>query len=237
MDSNLYNKKTYTVLVAGDVDLSEYDLNKKVNPYIVYRFSERNKIRQQAITFYEEFLKNAKNIPEKELLLPFMQCKLQDIIEMSDEEYFEEISKGMIFDKNTGDALTDINPLGKYRSLTNADEKYTLPLKGKLFECQVGELELSNKTNEDSEKYAKHWDYIMNCAPFVKEEYISSYKDKETYVRLMTEPLFYNAFVSNKTGWLEQGDENQVQWVLTFNDRFIKDLPKDTKLKVYNFTR
>jgi hypothetical protein len=77
----------------------------------------------------------------------------------------------------------------------------------------------------------------MNCAPFVKEEYISSYKDKETYVRLMTEPLFYNAFVSNKTGWMEQGDENQVQWVLTFNDRFIKDLPKDTRLKVYNFTR
>ena len=237
MDSSLYNKKTYTVLVAGDVDLTEYDLNKKVTPYTVYRFSERDKIRQQAIIFYEEFLKNSKDIPNKDLLLPFIQCKLEDIQEMTDEEYFEEVTKNMIFDKTTGDALSDANPLGKYSSLTDANENYAIPLNGNSFECKVSELNLSKKGDEDKVKYAEHWDYIMECAPFVKEEYISTYKDKGTYVNVMTEPLFYNAFVSNETGWLEQGDENQIEWVLTFIDRFIKKLPQHTKLKVYNFTR
>jgi hypothetical protein len=49
--------------------------------------------------------------------------------------------------------------------------------------------------------------------------------------------LFYNAFVSNETGWMEQADEDQEQWVLTFYDRFIKPLPETTQLKIYNFKK
>jgi hypothetical protein len=51
------------------------------------------------------------------------------------------------------------------------------------------------------------------------------------------EPFFYNAFVSNETGWVEQGDENQVQWILKFRERFINNLPINTPLRVYNFTK
>ena len=53
----------------------------------------------------------------------------------------------------------------------------------------------------------------------------------------MTEPLFYNAFVSNETGWLEQTPTNQIEWVLTFREKFIDNLDKETDLKVYNFKR
>ena len=63
------------------------------------------------------------------------------------------------------------------------------------------------------------------------------YGDRETYISVMMESLFYNAFVSNETGWLEQGDENQIQWILTFRERFINNLPKNTPLRVYNFTK
>lgn len=49
--------------------------------------------------------------------------------------------------------------------------------------------------------------------------------------------LFYNAFVSEETGWIEQLDEDQEQWVLMFYDRFIKPLPETTKLKIYNFRK
>jgi hypothetical protein len=49
--------------------------------------------------------------------------------------------------------------------------------------------------------------------------------------------LFYNAFVSEETGWVEQADEDQEKWVLTFYDRFIKPLPDTARLKIYNFVK
>lgn len=237
MDSNLPHNKIYTVLVAGDVDLSDYDLNKQVSPYVVYKYNEKHKIREQAINVYQEFVQNINSKSNNQLLKPLIECKLQEIIEMTDEEYFEKVTNGMTFDNKTGDALNNINPKGRYRTIKEANEKYTVPLFEKSFECQVCDLDLTTKKDDLSEKYAEHWDYIMTCAPFIKEEYINNYKDKDTYVNVMTEPLFYNAFVSEKTGWLEQGDEDQIQWILTFKERFIDNLPKNTKLKVYNFTR
>ena len=71
----------------------------------------------------------------------------------------------------------------------------------------------------------------------VKESLISRYGNKETYVKVMMEPMFYNAFVSEETGWLEQSDEDQIQWVINFRERFIKNLSEDTNLRVYNFKK
>jgi hypothetical protein len=51
------------------------------------------------------------------------------------------------------------------------------------------------------------------------------------------EPMFYNAFVSEETGWLEQSDEDQIQWVINFRERFIKNLSEETNLRVYNFKK
>jgi hypothetical protein len=71
----------------------------------------------------------------------------------------------------------------------------------------------------------------------VKNNYINMYGTKDRYVKVMTEPLFYNAFLSDEIGWLEQCDENQVEWVLNFRERFIKKLPQDTLLTVYNYVK
>ena len=87
------------------------------------------------------------------------------------------------------------------------------------------------------EQYSKQWDSFMSGPQFSKNDFIRMYGDRETYISVMMESLFYNAFVSNETGWLEQGDENQIQWILTFRERFINNLPKNTPLRVYNFTK
>ena len=236
MDSNLLNKQ-YSVLVAGDVDLSIYDLTIPVAPYVVYEFNKRNDIRKQAINIYEELIKKLEVDTVNQLICQVMRIKLQDMREMTDEEYFEEATKGMMFDDNTGDALSTINPNGKFLTLSDPTPDTAVPLSGDKFICLAGDIVVKNIDKTLIEQYAQQWDSMMKMAPMVVDNYVKTYGDKEAFINVMTEPLFYNAFVSNETGWLEQGDENQVQWVLTFRERFINNLPKNTKLRVYNFTK
>lgn len=236
MDSNLLNKK-YTVLVAGDVDLSIYDLTKPVDPYVVYEYKNKKNIREQAIAIYDELIKKVESDPVNTLVCQMMRIKLQDIQEMNDEEYFEFATQGMEYDQKTGDALTTINPKGRFLTLTEPTINSAIPLCGEKFQCKVSDLIEKKADDKLIKEYSKQWDDLMKTAPMVKNNYVKLYGDKDTYVATMTEPLFYNAFVSNETGWLEQGDENQVQWVLSFKERFINKLSKNTTLKVYNFTK
>lgn len=239
MDSNTNQSEKYTVLVAGDVDLSKYDKNIPVETYVAYKFSERSKIKKIALQTYNELYKKItsdKNF--QPALSGLLLMKLQDIEEMTDEEYFEEVTKGMQYDEN-GDAITNINPNGKYIDLFEPSLLTAMPLKDVYFKCKVSELYPYKMNIIQQKKYEERWNDIMtgDYAPMVKENLINRYGDKETYLKVMTEPMFYNAFVSEETGWVEQSDEDQIQWVINFRERFIKNLPEDTKLKVYNFIK
>lgn len=236
MDSNLLNKK-YSLLVAGNVDLTEYDLTKQVPPYVAYEYAKRKEIRQQAITIYQDLLANLEKDPANVLICQVMRLKLEEMKEMSDEEYFESATQGMTYDKNTGDALSTINPKGRYSVLMEPSSTCALPLLDDKFQCLVKDIKIKETTRELIEEYSKQWDYFMEGAPMIKDDYLKLYGDRETYIATMSEPFFYNAFVSDETGWVEQGDENQIQWVLKFRERFINNLPITTLLRVYNFTR
>ena len=236
MDSNLLNRQ-YSVLVAGNVDLSIFDLTKPVEPYVVYEYSNRANIRKQAISIYEELIKNVEKDSINILLVQMMRAKLQEMNEMTDEEYFETATTGMIYDKKTGDALTTINPNGKYLTLSEPTLNSAMPLCGNKFQCLAGDITSIVPDGKMIEQYSKQWDSFMSGPQFNKNDFIRMYGDRETYISVMMESLFYHAFVSNETGWLEQGDENQIQWILTFRERFINNLPKNTPLRVYNFTK
>ena len=236
MDSNLYDKR-YSLLVAGNVDLYDYDLAKQVAPYVVYEYAKRKEIRQQAIDIYQDLLTTLEKDPVNILICQVMRLKLEEMNEMSDEEYFETASQGMTYDKNTGDALSTINPKGRYSTLIEPTLIHAVPLYDDKFQCLVRDIKIKEINKELIEEYSKQWDYFMKGAPIIKDDYIKLYGDRETFIATMSEPFFYNAFVSNETGWVEQGDENQIQWVLKFRERFINNLPINTPLRVYNFTR
>jgi hypothetical protein len=193
----------YTVLVSGDVDLTPYNLGVKVEPYVLYRYSERENIQQKTVELYRGLLEEMKDNPVVQSLLTL---KLQDIEELTPEEFFDEITKGCTYDEITGDAISDTNPQGKWLYLTEPTEETAVPL-----------FENSEHLFEGIK---------ANVVP-----------DTPPEAKTIHTALFYNAFVSEDTGWIEEIDENPQDWVLSFYDRFIKDLPDNTKLKVYNFTR
>lgn len=238
MDSNLHGFNVFfTVLVAGDVDMSKYDMNKTVEPYVAYKYSERNKLRLEAIRIYRDiYTKNLSN-PELSMFSDVLRFKIEEAEEMTDEEYFDNITNGMVVDKETGNALTTINPNGMYLTLTEPTLKTALSLKDDMFECKVKDVINKTATIEDIEKYSTYWDNVMNTPSVTRSNYLEQYKDKETYVKLMSNPFFYNAFVSEETGWVEQSLDKQMEWVFEFKDNFINKLDENITLRVYNFTR
>ena len=150
MDSNLQINRKYTVLVAGNVNLKDYDINKKVEPYVVYKYSDRKEIKESIINIYEKYI---ENIPkENSFLKEILSFKLQEIQEMTDEEYFEYATKDMKYDKKTGDALSTINPKGKYNLLSEADKENAMPLIGDSFQCKVKDLPIIVKNDEELER-------------------------------------------------------------------------------------
>lgn len=194
----------YTVLVCGNnVDLEQYNLNIRVPRYVRYKYSERKQIQDATIAMYKDTIKQMNDQPFIQSLL---QIKLNDLAEFTPEEFFEEITQGYYYDEKTGDALTDVNPNGKWLSLEIPTVDSAVPL-------------FNSKTT-----------------PFegIRKDVIP---DIDSDKKNINNALFYNAFVSSETGWIDELDENTEQWVMSFYDRFIKNLPSDTKLKVYNFTR
>ena len=93
----------------------------------------------------------------------FLNAKLQDLTEMTDEEYFEEATKGMTYDEKTGNALSTVNPNGRYKILQEPTIDTALPLIDGKFECFVKDIKNISKNidNEKKEFYESFWDDAM----------------------------------------------------------------------------
>ena len=197
------SKIKYSVLIAGDVDLSKYDKTKKVDKFIVYKYADREQLRETCISTHRHFAEEAFKAQ-----MPFIgeMCllKVNEYEEMTPEEFFQDFTNNPIFTyDDDGNAITDVNPDGRYTMLYEPTPETAVPL----FEGNL-------------------------TTPFygLRSEVIANPENIT-----LNNAIFYNAFVSEETGWKEQSDEDQKQWALTFYDRFIKPLPETTKLKIYNF--
>ena len=66
-----------------------------------------------------------------------------------------------------------------------------------------------------------------------KQAYFEKFETKENYITSNTAFWGY-AFLSDITGWLDAEDiEDQFVWMSNFYDLYIKNLPDDTLLTIY----
>jgi hypothetical protein len=66
-----------------------------------------------------------------------------------------------------------------------------------------------------------------------KETYFKKFETKENYVVSNTAFWGY-AFLSEKTGWVDASDtKDQFVWMAEYYNMFIKNLPEDTLLTIY----
>ena len=67
--------------------------------------------------------------------------------------------------------------------------------------------------------------------------YLKKFETKENY--MLSNTAFWGyAFLSKETGWVDaRNEENQFKWMKEYYDRFIKDLPEDTLLTIFECSK
>lgn len=243
----------YSVLVVGSNPndlISEYDLNIDVDPYILYKYDDMDKLRQNKIFFYEELKKN-ESINKR--LSETIDLTIKTLNEMSDVEHFKEVGKDNGFDGN-GNIISTENVKGKWYTCEEGGEYFSELLKNKNGKWVTSEL-MSNidwpKIHRNKDKvnmYNRTWDLCVNKSKIETDKdnsiyqnmkdytnYFEGFKGKSEYVDYSTS-FFTNAILFNNK-WLDIEYSDSMDWVINFYDNYISNIKKDELITIYQCAR
>jgi len=242
----------FVCIAAGDnsSELMEYyNKNRKVEPYVVYRYADAEKLRQEYIANYQAMLEKTDNETEKE----YINNSILDLKEMSNDDFYYDITEDMTIDPKTGNAISDVNKDGKF-TYCNIGKIFSVPFLTKdgreIFSAKKGDIDWEKIHLANGYIYERAWDMVMNDSKPQNEEeqkifdnmadkkaYFKKFETKENYVTSNTAFWGY-AFVSDKTGWVEASEcEDQFSWMANYYDVFIRNLSDDTLLTIYECVR
>ena len=237
----------YVCIVAGENPekmIRHYDATIEVAPYVKYKKGDADKLRMAYIKAYEGYL---KNLPE-DWDYDLVKDTIEDLQNMSSDEFFDWFCKGMDKDEE-GNALTTVNPDGKFR-YCNVGKMFCVPFidnEGKeVYQARKKDIDWNRIHGANKELYRSTWEMVMEdstpqsdneCVIYKnmhdKVGYLNKFETKENYVTSSTAFWGY-AFLSDTTGWMDANDTpSQFEWMSNYYDVFIKLLPEDTLLTIY----
>ena len=246
--------KHFVCIVAGDNPdelMKEFDKKKEVEPYLVYKYKDAHKIRKKYLDMYEGVLNN------EELLKDYDEEGLREVIDdlrdMTDNEFYGQLVEGLKVDEVTGDAFSTANKDGKW-TYYSIGKLFSIPFLTKdgreTFKAKKGEIDWDKIHLANQDVYRRAWEMVMEGSKpangveeqiyhnmYDKTTYFKKFETKENYVISNTAFWGY-AFVSDTTGWVEAGDDvDQFTWMTNYYDTFIKNLPDDTLLTIFECKR
>lgn len=245
----------FVAIIAGDNPeklIAKYDENLPCEQQVVGFIDKAAFYRAQWIDICRKFADN-DDIGEmgKELYKERLEFLLDD--NNDDIDCFIEIFGEYEIDENTGNAVTNRNMDGKYAVAQLASHfAYPFLLKdgSNSFSAKKGDIDWDTIQTHNYHNYELAWEFaVEGKKPNGEHEetiynnvknhknYFLNYGDKETYVKSNT-CFFGYAFVDSE-GWFDIDDSNmaQMDWVINFYDTFIKNLPDDTLLSIYECVR
>ncbi len=251
MNSDDY--RHFVAIVAGDNPeelMFPYDANKQVEKYPVYKFADAKLIQDRYLAMCESLLKGAElsDDEKKEVQEEYDEIKAESPV-----EFFYEISEGYDYDDETGDAISTKNPHGKWKSF-NIGKRFSVPFVTnsgeETYQAKKSDIKWDTIHLNGQEVYKRAWEMVMEGSKPENETeeliynnmknrtaYFRKFGTKENYVVSSTAFWGY-AFLSEKTGWVELEDnQDQFEWVSNFYNRFIKPLPSNTKLTIFECTK
>ena len=242
----------FVCIVAGDNPtelMGPYFSGKKVDPYIIYKYKDADKIRQKYVESYEEIAKTADGISAE-----YARNLIEELKDMDIDQFYYEVSEdlGAQIDEE-GNIVSDKNKDGKWGSYC-IGKLFSIPfLKTngeEAFQARKGDIAWDRIHLAGGDIYARAWEMVMeNSKPESdyekqiyenmkdKQAYFQKFESKENYVTSNTAFWGY-AFVSEKNGWSDASEvEDQFIWMSNFFDLFIKGLSDDTLLTIYECTK
>ena len=243
----------FVVIVAGENpegQMLPYDNQKQVEPYVVYKYADAPLLKEKYIQMYEALL-NGDNLSAEEKRE--VQQEYEELKVESPSEIFFEITDGYDYDDKTGDAISTKNPQGKW-STFSIGKRFSVPfltLEGsELYQAVKSDVKWDSMHLNGQDTYRRAWEMVMEGSKPENETeniiyenmknrrtYFLKFGSKENYV-ISSIAFWGYAFLSPQTGWVELEDNvDQFTWVSQYYDRFIKPLPKDTLLTIFECTR
>jgi len=245
------NKEDYqhfVCVVAGDDPeslLTQYDKTIKVEPYIVYHYNDAAKLKKAYLDSYKE----SKNAKISEDVKQVIDLTIQEIENMDADVFYYELTKDYDIDNNTGDAISNANPNGKF-SYSRIGKVFSVPFLTKdgqeTFQTVKSNINWDVMHGGNTEIYKRAWEMVMENSEPVnenerhifenmkdKKSYFEKFETKENYITSNTAFWGY-AFLSEDLGWVDADDvPDQFVWMSMFYDTFIKNLPDNTLLSIY----
>lgn len=241
----------FTLIVIGenpDEIVSKYDKNNETEPHILYYKDKSKKYRENALNIYKFMLTDSTLSDSKK---HYLEEIVESISDMTNEEYFEFLAIDKTYDED-GNIITTENPDGKY-DVCHIGKNLSLPLINKtgqeVFSELKGNVDWDKVHLTDPKAYEVAWDTVVEGKKPQNDDektiynnmknrtqYFMTYGDRETYIKANT--AFWGYAVVDQNGWKELEDGiDQFEWVINFFDRFIKNLPDDTRISVYECAR
>lgn len=248
MESNRH----FTTIVVGENPeeiMKKYDSANKVEPYVVYEFSKIKQYRENYIKCYEGLCKEPYF--SEDLKNEYIE-KLNHCREISDIDFYAELTDDFDIDPETGNAMCDLNPNGKY-NWCRIGKNLAMPLINlngiETFKERKNNIKWDEIHLAKQDIYIATWEIVMEGRkPITKEEktiyenmknrteYFKRFKNKENYVSSNT--AFWGYVFVDESGWYELKDsDDQFEWMNNFYDRFIKDLPENSLISVFECYR
>lgn len=246
--------KIFSVLVVGDNPqelLSDYDANKEVPQYIKYKYLDASKYKDGAVKVLQKLLTDYDKIGINKDTYGMLEERMKLLGKMSSFEYYKELTDGMYYDEN-GNALTNENPKGKW-STCHIGRNFSIPFKltngNESYEAKVGDIDWEFMCNSRRPIYEAAWEIVMEgrdpttdqekqilASMKDKTEYFSKFSSKGDYVSYNSS--YWNYAFLDSNGWKDVDSDsvpkdNERWWVDNFYEKFIKPLPNDSNLSIY----
>ena len=239
-------------MVVGDdpkAIMEEYSIDRKVEPYVKYKFLQAEKYKNTAIKVCEKLLEDSSLAMINPTIKSTLDENVKRLKSLPTFEYYQQLTEGMYYDEN-GNALSDKNPNGKWKT-SHIGRNFSLPLithDGKeVYSARAKDVawEKMHLVNQDIYKAA--WEIVVEGRdPETPEEkkikesmgnkqaYFSKFHDKDHYVKYST--AYWNfAYVDDKN-WFDMSEINEMAWVEHFYDRFVTQLKPDDLVSIYECT-
>lgn len=248
----------FVLLVVGENPeerIKAFDPGSKEETHILYYKKDAKTIHENFIKQYEILLNNSDG-KLTENVLNYISSELLYAKEISDEEFFVDLAEDYGETDENGNIITRGNPNAKYLfarpggvfaipfRLKDGKEAYSA-LKGdidwekihlsqpaintytRVWEMCVEGDKPQNPTEEDMYNNLKE-----------RKDYFTNFANKDTYVSSNSAFWAY-AILKEDDKWIDFGDVSisQFDWMSNFYDTFIKDLPDNTKLTIFECTR
>lgn len=249
-----------TILVIGENHkdiIKKYSSDTEVEKYVLYKRDDAQLLQKKHLKFLESVLKSDKlNLTSNQTDL--YKTLYLDIKSMDDFEYYRYITRGCTYDEKTGDAYSTKNPNAYYRAEKCYDDR--LKKYGEEAPC-ANPFKLKDGTQAYSaKKYEIDWEkhHMYNTVVYesawelvvddrepkndkekqIKENmanrmsYFMNFDSKEEYVRHSCSFWTYGIATNDKYVEVDYTISDK-DWVAGFYNKYIKPLPDDTLLTIY----